>query len=100
MRFFPDRVSAVCGLIFISGLAANGETARTVAEVLGVHAGTAEGQERPAHARRRVRRTAPGVTARAHIVQAAGIAVAETRSGGRKRKTGPLIWQAGFSFLE
>ena len=63
--------------------AANGESVRTVVAVLGVHVGTAEAQARPEHARRRVRRTAPGETARAraHTVQAAGIAGAETRSG-------------------
>ena len=61
--------------------AANGETARTVVVVLGVHAGTVEVQGRPVHARHRVRRTAPGVTALAHNVQVAGIAGAVTRSG-------------------
>ena len=62
--------------------AANGETVRTVVAVFGAHAGTVEAQARPVHARRRRRRTAPGVTARAHIVQAAGTAGAVTRSGG------------------
>ncbi len=61
--------------------AANGETGRTVVAALGVHVGTVEEQVRPAHARRRVRCTAPGVTVRAHTVQAAGIAGAVTRSG-------------------
>ena len=61
--------------------AANGETVRTAVDALGVHEGTAEVQVRPVHARRRVRRTAPGVTARAYTAQAAGIAGAETRSG-------------------
>ena len=60
---------------------ANGETVRTGAGVLGEHEGTVEVQVRPVHARRRVRRTAPGVTARAHIAQAAGIADAVPRSG-------------------
>ena len=61
--------------------AANGETVRTAVVVLGGHAGTVEAQARPVHARRRRRRTAPGVTARAHTEQVAGPAVADTRSG-------------------
>ena len=60
--------------------AANGETVRTAVAVLGAHAGTAEVQVRSVHARRRARRTAPGVTARAHSAQTVGTAGAETRS--------------------
>ena len=85
-RRIPKRsnvtpLSVVCPppLLFLH--AANGETERTAAVDLGVHAGTVEAQVRPAHARRRARRTAPGVTARAHTVQAAGTADAVTRSG-------------------
>ncbi len=83
-RISEIRLRALQPLIekpdLLSG-AANGETVRTVAAVLGVHVGTVEAQVRPVHARRRVRRTAPGETARAHIAQAAGTAVAVTRSG-------------------
>ena len=60
--------------------AANGETVRTVVAAFGVHAGIVEEQARSAHARRRVRRIAPGETAHAHTEQAAGIAGAVTRS--------------------
>ena len=78
------RIRALQPLIekpdLLSG-AANGETVRTVVVELGEHAGTVEAQVRPVHARRRRRRTAPGVTDRAHIAQAAGIAGAATRSG-------------------
>ena len=74
--------------------AANGETARTAAVALGAHVGTVEVQVRPVHARRRVRRTAPGVTVRAHTVQAAGTAGAVTRSGvevGSARFVGAIV---------
>ena len=54
---------------------------RTVAVELGIHEGTAEVQARSVYTRRRVRRTAPGVTIRAHKTQGAGIAEAVTRSG-------------------
>ena len=74
-----EKFFAVCGSLLL--FAAHGETVRTVVVALGVHAGTVEGQARPVHARRRRRRTAPGVTDRAHIAQAAGIAGAATRSG-------------------
>ncbi len=60
--------------------AANGETVRTVVDALGVHVGTVEAQVRPVHARRRVRRTAPGETICAHIEQATGTAATGTRS--------------------
>ena len=89
-RFYlPDgRISAgalyenptrVASLLFLH--AATGETECTAVVVFGVHAGTAEDQVRPVHARRRRRRTAPGVTERAHNVQVAGIVGAVTRSG-------------------
>ena len=61
--------------------AANGETVRTAVVVLGVHAATAEVQVRAVHTRSRARRATPRDTVRAHIVQAAGIAEAATRSG-------------------
>ncbi len=53
--------SAGCGSLLL--FAANGETVRTAVVVLGLHVGTVEAQVRPVHARRRLRRTAPGVTA-------------------------------------
>ena len=74
-------LSVVCPppLLFLH--AANGETDRTAVAALGVHVGTAEVQERPALARRRRRRTAPGATVFTHIDQTAGPAGAATRSG-------------------
>ncbi len=74
-----EKFFAVCGSLLL--FAAHGETVRTDVAVLGVHVGTVEAQVRPVHARPRVRRTAPGVTALAHNVQIAGIAGAATRSG-------------------
>ena len=59
-RQSPQAPSGPPPLLFLH--AANGKTLRTVVAVLGVHVGTVEVQERPAHARR-VRRTAPGTTA-------------------------------------
>ena len=65
------------------------ETARTVVVVLGVHEATVEDQVRPVDTRRRARRTTPGVTVRAHIVQAAGTAGAVTRRGVEVGRVGP-----------
>ena len=61
--------------------ASNGETESTIVVVLGAYAATVEIQVRPAHARSRERRTAPGATMRAHTDQTAGVTGAATRSG-------------------
>ena len=80
-RASAKSVNGLCPAPLLFLHAANGETHRTAVAILGIHDGIGEAQVRPVHARRRVRRTAPGVTARAHIEQVAGIAGAVTRSG-------------------
>ena len=71
--------------------AANGETARSATDNLGVHAATGEVQEYPARTCRRKRGTTPCVTIRAHRGQAAGTAAAVTRSRVDHCSYSPLI---------